>query len=130
MITCRLEKVLFTLIIVKIIWFWQWISFWVREANFKYFLMGEKPGESWDIIFSKNLKKCFFQALAKPELEKIILNFAQKSIFWKIVYPQNNHQEVVSATSNAKKWILRIILKLFSPGNFFHTTFSFGPTGP
>ena len=90
--------------------------------------MGEKPGESWDIIFSKNLKKCFFQALAKHELEKIILNFAQKSIFLKIVYqyPQNNHQEVVSATSNAKKWIFRIILKLFSPGNFFHTTFSFG----
>jgi len=72
------------------------------------------------------LKKIFFQALAKQNLEK---NFFQKfskiGFFRKVDFGQKNYLEVVFATSNAKKSIFWMILCIFCAGNFFHTTFSF-----
>ena len=77
-VTCRLEKVLLVLKCCKIGRFCNIPSFGRTAANFKYFLTREKPGESWDVLFSNSEKKKKIQALAKSLLEKIILNFAQK----------------------------------------------------
>ena len=43
---------------------------WLIEANCKNLYMGEKAGKSPLFVLLKNLKKCFFQALTKPVLEK------------------------------------------------------------
>ena len=52
------------------------ISFWATAANFKYFLMGEKAGKSWEhSILGILTKQNFFKALAKSVLEKKIKNF-------------------------------------------------------
>ena len=45
--------------------------------------------------------------------------------FWFFDFRQNIHQEVVFTTSKAKKSIFWMILRIFCPGKFFHTTFSF-----
>ena len=60
--SCRLEKVLLVLKCCKIGRFCNIPSFGRTAANFKYFLMREKPGKSWDVLFSNSEKNIFSSA--------------------------------------------------------------------
>ena len=119
------RKIWFALKVGKISCFCQATSFEHTVANFKYFLMNQSAYESWDIIFSKNEKKIFFQALVTWIFEKSWKKFSKNRDFWFFDFRQNIHQEVVFTTSKAKKSIFWMILRIFCPGKFFHTTFSF-----
>ena len=122
---CRLEKVLLVLKCPKIGRFWDLSSFGRTAANFKYFLTREKPGKSWDVLFANSEKEKKFQALAKSLLEKIILNFAQKWQKFKNTFLALKWSKMICF---AWKWChskVQTILNSFSPGNFFHTAFTF-----
>ena len=85
----------------------------------------ESAYERWELVFFKNWKKIVFQALVAFGLKKKFPTNKKNRFLWKVDFRPKKHLEIVFATSNAKKWIFWIILRISCPGNFFHRTFSF-----
>ena len=124
----RFEKGLFGPYMFKNCSFWTLFSFSHRLVNFKYFLMGEKAGESWVVVFWKE-KKNVFKRLQNCSWKKYFFEKVKNGKILIFRFLPKYHLEVVLPTSKAKKWIFWNIWRILGWVKFFHRTKSFGSRG-